>query len=54
MAGNRYDQIMEEIRKMNVNGIGAGYPAAEKAKVRQAQLISRFRAIRARKCPFPI
>ena len=37
MAGNRYDQKMEEIRKMNVNGIGAGYPAAEKAKVRQAQ-----------------
>ena len=26
MAGNRYDQKMEEIRKMNVNGIGAGYP----------------------------
>ena len=28
---------MEEIKKMNVNGIGAGYPAAGKAKVRQAQ-----------------
>ena len=29
---------MEEIKKMNINGIGgAGYPAAGKAKVRQAQ-----------------
>ena len=34
---DRSTKIMEEIKKMNVNGIGAGYPAAGKAKVRQAQ-----------------